>query len=127
MDGVRSDRSHTPFPFVSDGLAAVLLLAFATSQIGFRAGRRALHLAAQEAVEYAVQNPVVEVGPRMMPIVRAVVPGFDANETFDFLRRKGTGPAEQERFDALAAPPLESLDAQPDRLSLAAARPESCR
>ena len=115
MEGVRRGRSEAPFPFVSVGLAAVLLLGFLATEIGFRAERREVHLAAKEAVEHAVSNPVVEVGPRMMPIVRAVVPGFDANETFDFLRRKGTRPKEQVRFDALAAETLESLDRQPDR------------
>ncbi len=115
MERVDKGRSQAPFPFVSVGLATVLLLSFVTIEIGFRAERRALQLAALETVEHAVQNPVVEVGPRMMPIVRAVVPGFDANETFDFLRRKGKRPAEQVRFDALAAQTLESLDAQPYR------------
>ncbi len=115
MDGVRRGRSQAPFPFVSVGLAAVLLLSFVALEIGFWAERRDLHLAAREAIEHAVQNAVVEVGPRMLPIVRALVPGFAAQETFDFLRRKGTGSAEQARFDALAAQTLESLDAQPHR------------
>jgi membrane associated rhomboid family serine protease len=115
MAGVRRDSSQAPFPYLSVGLAAVLLLVFLVIQLGFQAERRALDLAAQEAVEYAIHNPVVEVGPRVMPIVRAVVPGFDGNETFEVLRRKGRGSAEQVHFDDLTQQILEGLDAQPYR------------
>ena len=34
MDGVRRDRSHAPFPFVSVSLAAVLLLGGHKYEIG---------------------------------------------------------------------------------------------
>jgi membrane associated rhomboid family serine protease len=115
-------------PAVSVGLVVVWIVASAVLQLGYASQLRSAREELGEAVGYAIQNPVVAVDPRMFPVVRAVMPGFDSNEVFAFLRhgRSGRqGPSPQEHFDALSAQAFRSLDALPQRrLGLVPAFPE---
>jgi membrane associated rhomboid family serine protease len=115
-------------PAVSVGLVVVWIVASVVLQLGYASQLRSAKEELGEAVGYAIQNPVVAVDPRMFPVVRSVMPGFDSNEVFAFLRHGRSaqqGPSPQERFDALSAQAFSSLDALPQRrLGLVPAFPE---
>jgi len=93
-------------PVLSLGLVVVWLVVNLIVQVGFAShGRRV--------------EDEFEVDPRLLPAVRAVMPSFESNEMFSFLRKKrpkGDEVTPQERFDLLAAGAFDALDSHPYRV-----------
>jgi hypothetical protein len=106
-------------PLLSLGLVVVWLVVNVIVQVGFASHRQSVERKLREAVNFAIQNPVVEVDARLIPAVRAVMPSFESNEMFAFLRKKrpeNDGATPQERFEALAALAFDALDNHPYRV-----------
>ena len=114
-------------PLVSTGLVLALLVSFLVIRVAFSARFEAADTELSRAVEFAIQNPMVEIDPRLLPAIRAVMPTFESNETFAFLKEgKGRkmGATRQEELDALERVALARLDSHPYRsLALVPARP----
>jgi membrane associated rhomboid family serine protease len=106
-------------PAVSLGLVVVWLMVSLIVQLGFASQRQIVERKLREAVSFVIHNPVVEVDARLVPAVRAVMPSFESNEMFAFLRKKrpeGDGATPQERFDVLAASAFDALESHPYRV-----------
>jgi membrane associated rhomboid family serine protease len=106
-------------PLLSVSIVVLWVMATAVVELLWAPLLRTVEGDLQAAVEFAIRNPVVEVDARLLPAVRAVMPEFESNEMFAFLRRtpaQGGGASPQERFDALAAQAFASLDAHPHRV-----------
>jgi len=111
-------RRVRDLPIVSLGLAAIFLVTFLVIQVGYSARLGVARLEVSEAVEYAIENPVVDVPERLLPAIRAVLPTFDSNEMFSFLKKgRGakTGARHQARFDPMVQVALARLDSHPFR------------
>lgn len=109
----------TRLPAVSVGIAVVWLVSALVVQVGFAQHRERVEDEVHAAVRFAINNPVVRIQPRLLPAVRAVMPGFDSNEMFAFLRHAGAsdgGATLQERADLLSARAFASLDSHPHRV-----------
>ncbi|MBW2540717.1 MAG: rhomboid family intramembrane serine protease [Deltaproteobacteria bacterium] len=102
-------------PLLSLGLACVLLLSFPAIQIGYSSLQASVQADIKEAVGFAIRNPTVQIPPRLLPVIRAVLPNFDSNETFAFLKKSGDDEARQQEFDALVTRTFEQLDRHPFR------------
>jgi membrane associated rhomboid family serine protease len=105
-------------PAVSLALALLWLLTTAAVEVGFAEHGRRVEAEVDAAVRFAIQNPAVAIHTRLLPAVRAVMPGFESNEMFAFLRKAsggGDGPTLQEQFDVMAARAFDDLDAHPHR------------
>jgi len=76
-------------PLVSLGLVCVLLAAFPVLHFGYSSLRANVQADFKEAVGFAIRNPTVPIPPRLLPVIRAVLPNFDSNETFAFLKKSG--------------------------------------
>ncbi|MDJ0850124.1 MAG: rhomboid family intramembrane serine protease [Myxococcota bacterium] len=105
----------TRLPLVCLTVSAVWLLVAAVVGLGFGSQASLAEQRVRAAVDYAIQNPVVEVPPRLVPAVRAVMPSFDSNEMFAFLRDADNAGTQAE-FDVLVAAAFETLDAHPHRV-----------
>ncbi len=106
-------------PVLSLGLVVVWLVLNLIVQVGFASHGRDLESKLREAVSFVIHNPAVEVDTRLLPAVRAVMPSFESNEMFAFLRKKrpeGSGPTLQERSDVFAAGAFDALDSHPYRV-----------
>jgi len=106
-------------PVLSLGLVVVWLVVNLIVQVGFASHGRDVEDNLREAVSFAIHNPVVEVDARLLPAVRAVMPSFESNEMFAFLRKKrpeGDGATPQERFELFAAGAFDALDSHPYRV-----------
>jgi membrane associated rhomboid family serine protease len=106
-------------PAVSLGLVVLCLLVNLIVQVGFASERRNVERQLREAVSFVIHNPVVEIDARLLPAVRAVMPTFESNEMFAFLRKKRPRSDEttpQERFEMLAARAFDALDSHPYRV-----------
>lgn len=112
-------------PALSLGLALVLLLSFPVVELGFASRLSAIHDELRAAVDFAIRNPMVQIEPRLLPVIRGVLPSFDSNEIFDFLKRGArTRQQKQQAFDQLVWQGFESLDRHPyRRLGLVPASP----
>lgn len=103
-------------PLMSLGLAGLWLVAALIVQGGFAGAQRESEHGLLAAARYALQHPEVAIEPRVLPVAQALMPGFEDNEMFDFLRRKRGEPSEsQVHFDGLATEALAALDAHPVR------------
>ena len=103
-------------PLVSLGVAALWLLLCLVVEVGYAGHRRTVEADVDAAVRFALDQPAVAIAPRLLPAVRSVMPGFESNEMFDFLRGTGGGnggPTPQEQFDALAFRAFDGLDGHP--------------
>lgn len=109
-------------PALSVGLAALWLLVGLAVEIGYAARAEDAALEIRSAVQYALDHPAVKVPQRLLAPIRAVMPGFESNEMFAFLRKaQASGP--QEEFDLMVARAFASLDSHPHRsLGLVPAR-----
>jgi membrane associated rhomboid family serine protease len=120
-------RRVRELPFVSLGLAALVLVTFLVIQAGYSARLDMAHLEVSEAVGYAIENPVVEIPERLLPAIRAVLPTFESNEMFSFLKQADAGKggtSHQARFDERVQGALARLDSHPYRaLGVVPARP----
>jgi membrane associated rhomboid family serine protease len=106
-------------PVLSLGLVGVWLVVSLIVQVGFASHDRNVEEKLREAVIFAIHNPVVEVDARLIPAVRAVMPSFESNEMFAFLRKKrpeGDEATPQERFERFAADAFDALDRHPYRV-----------
>ncbi len=116
------------WPLVSLGLAVPLALVLLVVQLGYAHRLEAAHAEVAAVVDFAIHHPAVQVPTRLVPAVQALVPSFDGNETFAFLRQAGARRAqhqsEQQEFDALADVALGRVDSHPQRrLGLLPAQP----
>jgi membrane associated rhomboid family serine protease len=102
-------------PLVSLGLACVLLASFPVFHFGYSALRASVRADFGEAVGFAIRNPAVQIPPRLLPAVRAVLPDFDSNETFAFLKKSGAESARQKEFEAVVTRAFDRLDSHPFR------------
>ncbi len=102
-------------PLLSLGLVCVLLLSFPVFHFGYSSLRASVRADFDEAVGFAIRNPSVQIPPRLLPVVRAVLPNFDSNETFAFLNKSRGESARQQDFDARVARAFEQLDSHPYR------------
>jgi len=116
-------------PVLSIGLAVVWLVAGLVVQLTYTSHLQKAERELQAAVTFAIHNPAVVVGPRLLPVLRTVLPDFDGNEVFSFLRNKPTGrdePTLQRDFGALVARAFATLDSHPYRtLGLVPAAPSA--
>jgi membrane associated rhomboid family serine protease len=104
-------------PLVSVGIAAVWLLSLLAIELGFSGARREAEGRLLAAARFAIEHPEVEIDPRLLPVAHAVLPGFESNEMFAFLRAgRGTDRSSQQRFDGLARDAFAALDAHPYRV-----------
>jgi membrane associated rhomboid family serine protease len=116
-------------PVLSIGLAVVWLVAGLAVQLAYTSHLHKAERELQAAVSFAIHNPAVVVGPRLLPVLRTVIPGFDGNEVFSFLRKQPTGgekPTLQRDFGALVSRAFATLDSHPyRRLGLVPAAPSA--
>lgn len=101
-------------PLVSLGLAATWLVFALVVQLGFATLLRDAEQQLRSAARFAIQHPEVKVQPRLLPVARRLMPSFESNEMFDFLR--GKSAAAQAQFDELSAAALATADAHPQRV-----------
>ncbi|MBW2269837.1 MAG: rhomboid family intramembrane serine protease [Deltaproteobacteria bacterium] len=103
-------------PLVTLGLA-VLWLVFATViELGFARSLRDADHRLRTAARFALEHPEVQVGPRVLPVAKVLMPLFESNEVFSFLRRRGVEPGgTQDQFDELSTTALAAADAHPYR------------
>jgi membrane associated rhomboid family serine protease len=105
-------------PALSIGLAVVWLVTGLFVQLAYASHLRQADRELEAAVSFAIHNPEVVVGPRLLPVVRSVIPDFDGNEVFSFLRKqpaRGGGRALQRDFDGKVARAFATLDSHPYR------------
>jgi membrane associated rhomboid family serine protease len=104
-------------PLVSVGIAVVWLVSLLVIELGFSGARREADAHLLAAARFAIEHPEVEVDPRLLPVTHAVLPGFESNEMFAFLRTgRGTDHSSQARSDSLAEAAFAALDAHPYRV-----------
>lgn len=117
----------TQLPLVSVVLATLWLIGALVVGIGFRGDLARAGLELGAAARFAIQHPEVRIDPRLLPVARELMPGFESNEMFSFLRNKRNRvTGSQEQFEDMAAVGLAILDAHPTRvLGLVPARPRS--
>ena len=102
-------------PLLSLGLVCVLLASFPVFDVGYSALRDSVRAEFDDAVGFAIRNPSVQIPPRLLPVIRAVLPNFDSNETFAFLNKSRDESVRQQEFDAQVARAFEQLDSHPYR------------
>jgi membrane associated rhomboid family serine protease len=101
---------------VSLGLVALWLAVGLSMEIGFAAHADRGAAQMRGAVHYALDHPAVRVPPRLLPAIRAVMPAFESNEMFAFLRKANGGEGtRQEEFEVLAAAAFARVDSHPHR------------
>jgi membrane associated rhomboid family serine protease len=102
-------------PLLSLGLVCVLLASFPVFHIGYSALRASVQADFKEAVGFAIRNPTVQIPPRLLPVIQAVLPNFDSNETFAFLKKSRDENARQKEFEGVVTRAFEQLDSHPFR------------
>jgi membrane associated rhomboid family serine protease len=105
-------------PLLSLGLAALWLLVTLVVQLGYASQLQRAGDELHEAASYAIQNPVIEVDERFLPVVRGLMPSFENDSVMGFMRKKQarrSGPTPQERFDQLTAQARATLEGHPFR------------
>ena len=102
-------------PLLSLGLACVLLASFPVVHLGYSALRASVRADFKEAVDFAIRNPTVQIPPRLLPVIRAVLPNFDSNETFAFLNKGRGESARQKEFEGVVTRAFNHLDSHPFR------------
>ena len=102
-------------PLLSLGLACVLLASFPVLHFGYSTLRTSVRTDFDAAVDFAIRNPSVQIPPRLLPVIRAVLPDFDSNETFAFLNKSRGENARQKEFEGLVTSAFEQLDSHPFR------------
>jgi membrane associated rhomboid family serine protease len=114
-----------PLPVVTLAFALLCVLVTAVVKLGYEGHAQRIAEELRDAATFAVQNPVVAVDPRLLPVVRGYMPGFDSNETFAFLRHNDAKTRRvQKKFDDLDEQAFGSLDRHPYRvLGLVPSRP----
>ena len=112
-------------PLVSITLAVVWLVTGLGIGLGFHADLADADAKLRAVARQVIHQPELRVPGRLLPVAQSLMPGFESNEMFAFLRREGgdDGGA-QERFDERAAAALAQFDAHPSRvLGLVPAQP----
>ena len=114
-------------PLVTLALALVWLGSAAAIEFGFSGALRDANDRLRTVGRFALEHPEVSVAPRVLPLARALLPSFESNEAFDFLRRSGAAPGgTQDQFEELSARAFAVADAHPYRsLGLRPAAPRS--
>ncbi len=102
-------------PLLSLGFACVLLASFPVFHFGYSALRASVRADFKEAVDFAIRNPTVQVPPRLLPVIRAVLPSFDGNEIFAFLKKGRDENALQNEFEGVVTRAFDHLDSHPFR------------
>ena len=97
-------------PRVTLGVALVWVLLAAGVELGFSGSLREADQGLRTAARFALDHPEVHVSPRVLPVARALMPSFESNEAFDFLRRKAAvAGGTQDQFDGLSAEAFDKL------------------
>jgi membrane associated rhomboid family serine protease len=102
-------------PLLSLGLVCVLLASFPVFHVGYSALRANVRADFEEVVDFAIRNPTVQIPPRLLPVIRAVLPNFDGNETFAFLKKSRDESAQQKEFEGVVTRAFDRLDSHPFR------------
>ena len=102
-------------PLLSLGLVCVLLASFPVLHLGYSALQSSVQADFKEAVGFAIRNPAVQIPPRLLPVIRVVLPNFDSNETFAFLKKSGDEKVRQKEFEGLVTRAFDQLDSHPFR------------
>lgn len=102
-------------PLLSLGLVCVLLASFPVFYFGHSAQRASVRADFKEAVDFAIRNPTVQIPPRLLPVIRAVLPNFDSNEIFAFLQKGRDASALQKEFEGVVTRAFDHLDSHPFR------------
>jgi len=102
-------------PLLSLGLVCVLLASFPVFHFGHLAQRASVQADFKEAVDFAIRNPTVQIPPRLLPAIRAVLPNFDSNEIFAFLKKGRDESALQKEFEGVVTRTFDNLDSHPFR------------
>ncbi len=102
-------------PLLSLGFVCVLLASFPVFHFGYSAQRASVRADFQEAVDFAIRNPTVQIPPRLLPAIRAVLPNFDSNEIFAFLKKGRDKSALQKEFEGVVTRAFDNLDSHPFR------------
>jgi membrane associated rhomboid family serine protease len=102
-------------PLVSLGLVCILLVSFPVFHFGFSGQRESVQADFKEAVDFAIHNPTVQIPPRLLPAIRAVLPNFESNEIFSFLKKGRDESALQQEFGGVVNRAFDNLDSHPFR------------
>jgi membrane associated rhomboid family serine protease len=102
-------------PLLSLGLVCVLLASFPVFHLGYSSLRENVQADFKEVVGFAIRNPTVQIPPRLLPVIQEVLPNFDANQTFAFLKKSGDEKARQKEFEGVVTRAFEQLDRHPFR------------
>lgn len=116
METGRPNRTQLEaLPRVSLALVCALLLSFAVVEFGFgdRLGEARDDLDA--AVDFAIENPTVQIDSRLLPVIRDSLPSFEGNDLFEFLNQGDEKEQAQREFDVLLRRGFHGLDSHPHR------------
>ncbi len=95
----RPDWEKSEAPPADLGFVCVVLASFPLFHFGYSAQRASVRADFNEAVDFAIHNPSAQIPPRLLPVIRAVLPDFDDNETFAFLKKGRDERALQKEFE----------------------------
>jgi len=110
-------------PLVTLGLATSSLLVLLGAKLFFTSRLAGTEEALRDAVQHFVRHPVLAIPPRLLPVLRDGMPGYEGSEAFQFLASRRFAP-EQAELDALARSAFGILDTHPQRrLGLVPAAP----
>jgi membrane associated rhomboid family serine protease len=101
-------------PWVTLGLAVACLLACLIVEIGYGARLERADDGIRSAVDHFVRNPMLEIQPRLLPVLRDAMPGYEGNEVFRFLADGDEAEAQAE-LDARVQAGFATLDSHPQR------------
>jgi membrane associated rhomboid family serine protease len=111
-------------PLVTLSLAAIWLLTASVVGLGYRGELSRADAELRLVARQVIHHPELEIPDRLLPVARDLMPGFESNEMFDFLRKEEGDGGAQDRFDARAAAALAKFDGHPTRrLGLVPAQP----
>jgi membrane associated rhomboid family serine protease len=105
-------------PLVSLALAIVWIVCQGVVEIGYSGRLERARAELGHSVEYFVEHPMLRIEPRMIPVLRNVMPGFEGNEVFSFLSKgqaTDEGPSPQTVLDEKVWNAFGMLDSHPFR------------
>ena len=99
-------------PLLTLGLAIVWIASHLVVEIGYADRLEGARVKFRDSVEYFIEHPMLRISPRMLPVFRDAMPGYEGNEVFSFLSEKeaaNAGPSPPSTTClALRSPPARS-------------------